>query len=309
MLAAYIGEPEATNTLQEVESVLNQHLYTIKEEAERLQFECATDETFQERVASLCLSIETLRLMIRDAALGIDRFIHNTYRKWRTYHELHQDILRLCAAKSLETMSRTPKLQKSSNFNVIKINTHHIDIAYKNAALIEVEATTTTTKTKTPPSLEIFATPESRKIVALRMRELKERFIESQEKIRVYQVHYARLGNLERLENECTLLVYKMDEVAVTFVEQRVSTIRHNMNQVIVSFREMCLILARECENTQEYVFNTVNRFIECSQSYQKLLAHIRLYRIEMEEEEEEEGMMVENVTHCASMYFISETM
>lgn len=315
MLAAYIREPEATNTLQEVEGVLNQHLYIIKEEAETLQFLGVIDEAFQERVASLCLSIETLRLLIHDAAAGIDRFIHNTYRKWRTYHDLHQDILCLYTAKTLETMTRTPKLQKSSNFNVVRINTHHIDIHYRNEALIEVTptpTTTTTTKTtKSPPALEIFATPQNREVVTLRMRELKERFIESQAKIRVYQAHYARLGNLERLENECTLLAYKMDEMIVTFVEQRVLTIQSDMNQVVACFRQMCLILAKECENTQQYVFNTVNRFIECSQTYQKLVAHLHLYNIETEEEAE--MMMtttttIENVTHCSSMYFISET-
>jgi len=301
MLAAYLREPEATNTLQEVERTLNKHLYAIKEAAETLDVQCVTNEAFRERVASLCLSIESLRLLVGDAAAGIDRFINNTYRKWRTYHELHQDILRLYTAKTLETMSRTPKLQKSSNFNVIKIDTHHIDIDYKNEALVEVTATTMTTTA--PPPLGIFATPQGREVVTMRMRELRERFIESQEKVRVYQAHYARLGNLERLENECTLLSYKMDEVGVML------TVHNDMNQVVACFRRMCLILAKECENTQQYVFNTVNRFIECTTTYRKLVAHLRLYHIQVDDEEETMMMVVEKETYCASMYFISETM
>lgn len=303
MLVAYIRD--ASDTLQDIEGVMNQHLYRIKEEAETLQFRGMTDESFQERVASLCLGVETLRLLICDAANGIERFIQNTYRKWRTYHELHQDILRLYTAKTLETLTRTPKLQKSSNFNVVKINTHHIDIHYKNDALIE-EASTSTTTTTTPPALEIFVNPQSREVVVLRMRELRERFIESHEKIRVYQAHYARLGNTERLENECTLLMYKMDEVGQSFAQQSVLTVHNDMQQVTLCFRQMCRILVKECENTQEYVFNTVNRFIECSQAYQRLVTHLRLYRIETDEEEE--GVK-ENVIHCASMYFICETM
>ena len=312
MLAAYLREPEATDTLQEVERTLNKHLYAIKVAAETLDLQCVTNEAFQERVASLCLSIKSLRLLVGDAAAGIDRFINNTYRKWRTYHELHQDMLRLYTAKTLETMSRTPKLQKSSNFNVIKIDTHHIDIDYKNDALVEVTAvttTTTTTMTAALPSLGIFAIPQGREVVTMRMRELRERFIESQEKVCVYQAHYARLGNLERLENECTLLSYKMDEVGVIFTEQRVLTIHSDMNQVVACFRRMCLILAKECENTQQYVFNTVNRFIECTTTYRKLVAHLRLYHIQVDDDEEEEMMVAEKETYCASMYFISETM
>ena len=307
MLAAYLREPEATNTLQEVERTLNKHLYAIKVAAETLDVQCVTNEAFQERVASLCLSIESLRLLVGDAAAGIDRFINNTYRKWRTYHELHQDMLRLYTAKTLETMSRTPKLQKSSNFNVIKIDTHHIDIDYKNDALVEATATTMATTTALP-SLGIFATPQGREVVTMRMRELRERFIESQEKVRVYQAHYARLGNLERLENECTLLSYRMDEVGVIFTEQRVLTIHSDMDQVVACFRRMCLILARECENTQQYVFNTVNRFIECTTTYRILVAHLRLYHIQVDDEEEM-TMVIEKKTYCASMYFISETM
>ena len=309
MLAAYLREPEATDTLQEVERTLNKHLYAIKEAAETLDVQCVTNEAFQERIASLCLSIESLRFLVGDAAAGIDRFINNTYRKWRTYHELHQDILRLYTAKTLETMSRTPKLQKSSNFNVVKIDTHHIDIDYKNEALVEVTATTTMTTTA-PPPLGIFATPQGREVVTMRMRELRERFIESQEKVRVYQAHYARLGNLERLENECTLLSYKMDEVGVIFTEQRMLTVHSDMNQVVACFRRMCLILARECENTQQYVFNTVNRFIECTTTYRKLVAHLRLYHIQVDDDEGEMTMVItEKETYCASMYFISETM
>ena len=314
----------------EVESVASlsvkmaEHMRIIKQLAESLEYRCLTDEAFRHSVAYLCVSVQSLDDHIKEAEAGIERFIQNTYRKWRTYFELQQDLLRLYTAKTLETVTRIPKMERHSNFNVIKINSHHIDIQYNNNALVVTDGggVTTTTTTSPPPSLEIFTNPQSREVVTRRMREVTRRFTETQDKIRVYQAHYARLGNLSALKEERVTLACKMDEMT-NFIEQSVlvcdeskrigtqwqDVMREEMDAVMWCFDTMCGILAKERENCEQYVFNTVNRFIECSTTYYKLVTYLKFHNIEIASMDEGSVSLCASVgTAVASMYFVSDT-
>ncbi|MEO5947927.1 MAG: hypothetical protein ABIP79_14005 [Chitinophagaceae bacterium] len=293
---------------------------TIKEEAVGLEHSCLTDEAFQHRIGYLCVAVQSLGEQIGEAETGIERFVQNSYKKWKTYFDLQQDFLRLYTAKTIDSMGRTPKMDRASNFNVIKISAHHINITYKNDALVKpsplalpIVTTAPEGATPQPPSLEVFATPQAREVVTAKATELVRRFGEVQEKIRVYQAHYVRLGNLPELQRQCVSLRCKMDEVA-TFIEQTVKTeedqgvMRWAMERVAQCFDEMCKILSKERENCSQYMLNTVNRFIECSTTYNKVLAHLRLYNLELDclrKEEEEE--VSASTLRCASMYFPSD--
>lgn len=324
LLEEYLTDVEGEASIAACSLKLRGHMHIIKEEAESLEYRCLTDEAFQHCIASMCVSVHSLEEHMKEAEAGVERFVQNTYRKWRTYFELQQDLLRLYTAKSIETVTRIPKMERHSNFNVIKINGHHIDMQYTNNALVIPTITTTAanneTDSATPPSLEIFTNPQSREVVTTKMSELTRRFTEMQDKVRVYQAHYARLGNLVTLREECVALACKMDEI-VAFIEQTVlmrdeseaalckGVMRQQIDAVMCCFDAMCDLLAKERDNCEQYVFNTVNRFIECSRTYQKLVTHLKAHNIELAAT----AVVVEGVATqpesegCASMYLLSD--
>jgi len=110
-----------------------------------------------------------------------------------------------------------------------------------------------------------------------------------------------------------------MDEM-ITFIEQTVlmrdecesakckGVMRQQIDAVMHCFDEMCGLLAKERDNCEQYVFNTVNRFIECSTTYHKLVAHLKSHNIEVAPTllpsavEEEVGD-----ERCVSMYLMSD--
>ena len=122
---------------------------------------------------------------------------------------------------------------------------------------------------------------------------MTRRFTETQDKIRVYQAHYARLGNLSALKEERVTLACKMDEMS-NFIGQTVlvceeskrigsqwqDAMREEMDAVMWCFDTMRDVLAKERDNCEQYVFNTVNRFIECSTTYHKLVTYLKLHDI-----------------------------
>ena len=310
LLEAYLASEDTENTIHVLEKKMTHHMRLVKEEAETLSYLCLTDEAFQYRVASLCLAVETLRTRVLEAEAGIERFIQNTYSKWRTYAELQQRLLRLLTAKTIEGATGVKKMDRSSNFNVVKITGHSIDIEYKNSALVLPSTTSTvnSSSNSTPPALEIFQSTASLEQVIVKATELVECFGVAQTKIRVYQAHYDRLGNLVALRTMHEELSLTMEEV-VSYVEETTGfrdkgVIREYVGVVNQCFIQMRELIRLESENCREYIFNTVNRFIECSTTYQRLLAHLRLYNVVLPCLQQQQQQQHQDVAECfSSMY------
>ena len=324
LLESYLTNGEGDTTLHSLNTSLTEHMRVIKQEAESLSHRYLMDEAFQYQIASLCLCVETLREQIIDAEHGIERFAQNTHKKWRSYTELQQEMLRLLTAKTIETMTRMHRVDRSSSFNVIRVHAHHIDIAYVNKALVlpsPVEKKKELVvveggETVLPPVHEIFQSVSSRKLVAERATDLVMRFAEIQVKIRVYQAHYDRLGKLALLRMEHEALKQKMETV-VCYVEQSTLMLQEDDDECMVRehikgvnecFDAMREILRKECENCRGYMLNTVTRFIECSSTYQKLLSYLSLHDIELECLAVDAQPVLVSVDGCSStMYQVSD--
>lgn len=309
LLGGYLTNEDSLCSVETLRLSLADHMACIKHEAESLDSLCLTDEAFQHQIASFCLDVEILLEQVSEAELGIERFVQNTYKKWRTYYALHQDLTRLYTAKTVDNLARTPKLERTSNLNVIKVSGHFIDMHYKNKALVIPDTTTTTSETKndatSPPILEIFQPGASRDMAVQRGNELVGRFAEAQDKIRVYQTHYGRLGNLLLLAERTDALRCHMDEVRV-YIEENIpieNQLHHEMTLVMYCFDEIRRLLSKECENCAFYMLNTVAHFTECATTYHKLLGHLRRHGVILDTLEVALEQNEATRRYCASMY------
>jgi len=297
MLAQYLEDEEARRTIPSITKQLEERMTRIKREAESLEYRELTDQAFQFQVASLCVAVNQFRLHIHEAERGVERFIENSFAKWRAYFELQQDLLRLLSlfsaqnTKGVECLNRVPKLEQASNFNVIKINTQTIDIQCTNKALVLPPNHTTpiTHDQQQQPQLE-FLQPGNvaRESVLLRVRTTVESFQATQRKIRVYQSHYAKLGNKVVIKEGRIALHEQLDEVAYCIRDALSplgleSCIINEIEAIKTCFDEMLAILDQECANCAEYAFNTISRFIECSTTYNRLLNVLRHHQISLD--------------------------
>lgn len=322
LIEQYLANEDGQLTMDALFSRVARCMRVIKEEAEVFESECMTDEAFGYQIALLCVCVEQFKERVLEAEEGIEKFEQNTYHKWMTYTELAQELMRLLTARTPEALTKLYKLDRTSNFNVIKVNAQFIDIEYANKSLVPPSTTAVvkpplshdTTSVVTPPKLEIFLSPSATEAVIAKTRALEERFSIIQRRIRVYQDHYALLGNLEFLESEHATLSQRMNEIAqhvedsvIGMQKRTLATIKENITEVDECFGEMREILRRERVNFQQHVYNTIGRFIECSTIYQKLIAHLRLHKVGEWAEETHEEDKKKIKEYCASMYQIRE--
>jgi len=294
MLLEYLNDVESQRTIASLALEIDERLTRIKKEAESLEYQELTDQLFHFQVASLCVAVAQFKLHIDEAEKGVERFIENSFGKWRTYFTLQQDLLRLISifspqnmTKGIECLNRVPKLEQCSNFNVIKINAHSIDIQCVNKALvIPTGSATRPTPIQEPHALEVLEPGSARDTLLLKVNATIEMFQTNQRKIRVYQRHYVMLGNKEQLKEARRSLEETLDEVLYC-IENMLSELHlecciiKEVTGIKACFDEMLAILEKECQNCKEYAFNTINRFIECTTSYNKLQSYLRLHKIE----------------------------
>jgi hypothetical protein len=133
----------------------------------------------------------------------------------------------------------------------------------------------------------------------------------------VYESHEATLGNKKVIARERELLQERLDDVSEYIKDTMLKQEEHDSRSLLLEqigsirlyFDEMLEILAIECGNCREYVFNTINRFIECRTSYSKLLNELRLNQILKEcLEATVDSMLIDTsipvgVPACSSMY------
>ena len=317
MLLAYLSDPDANHTIASLVTRLDDRMTIIKEEAESLEYSELTDETFQTQIASLCVYVTQLKQHIEEAEKDVERFIENAFKKFRSYYDLYQDIQSLISLFTMTTkigiaewLKRVPKMEQASNFNVIKICTHSIDIPYKNKALVIPDsntkrASTTTTPVVEPPVMEFLREGnEGRESIMAKITSVVERFKIAQNEMRVYQVRLAKLGNKELLDRERFLLGERLSDVVARL--QGVyftTTIRNKINGLTTCFDEMVEILNKECANCPEYMFNVVSRSMETSTAYNKLLTILHQHNVDLPCLENE-SMLVQVESECCSSMF-----
>lgn len=342
MLEAYLSDPEAGRTISSLIVKVAASMRSIKEESETLEYECLTDEAFQQQIAALCVYVSRFEHYIAKAEKGVERFIDNAFMKWQACFELQQDVLRLLSLfnnaskvntatttnsssttttttasllKSISALTQYPKIEQTSNFNVIKINAHAIEIQYKNKALVIPDASRPNKTGDNSPDplhttvLEFLQPGVARETVMVKITETVKRFDAYQDNMRVCQSHYAALGNRLTLCSERALLYERLDETSeyindtVQLVSAK-SILVAEIASLKIYFDEMLEILEQECGNCREYMFNIVNRFTECRTSYTKLLVQLRLHQVTLECLEESQPTSLDtNATCCSSMY------
>lgn len=351
MIRDYLNNTEATHTISSLIVQLDARMTRIKQKAETLAY----DEV-QHPIASLCVYVVQFKQQILDAEKGIDRFIDNSADKRRSYLQLDQDLLRLIsilsptitvtnatAAKCLETLNRVPKMERSSNFNVIKISAHYIDIQYVNKALVipsvdRILSTAATTTTRVvvktdeeeeeeggETSLQLPQIPEilqlgtlGRETILIKVTNTMDAFQFAQKKIRIYLRHYAKLGNKALLGEARSLLHERLDEVVycvqemVTGVTTDCCITEEDVNDIKGCFDEMLSILELQCANCSDHVFNTITRFTTCSTDYARLLVHLRHHKIDAStlhvEREEQQRKLAQQQNTRVSMHSYSAT-
>lgn len=331
-MKAYLSDAEASRTIPLLISRVEERMTCIKREAEWLEYRGFTDQAFQHQIASLCVYVSHFKQQILDAEKGVDYFIDNSANKRRAYFLLHQDLLRLILIfglsnatvpvnsnassgssstnnnnRGVECLTRVPKLEQASNFNVIKINAHFIDIQYSNKALIIPPADRVkpsppssatmplTTPIPEPQILEILQPSVARDTVLTKLAATITAFQSVQKKMAVYMNHYARLGNKEVLKEGRLLLHERLDEVVYCIQEMMMGhsqreceafecCIAREVEVIKECFDDMLAILDIECDNCSQYVFNTITRFMTCSTDYAKLLTLLRHHKINPDE-------------------------
>lgn len=302
MLLAYLNDAEADRTIASMIIRLDERMNIIKQEAESLEYRELTDETFQNQIAYLCVYVMQLKERIEYGEKDVERFIENAFKKFRTYFDLYQDIQSLISLFTTNTnnkvgisdwLKRVPKMEQTSNFNVIKINTHSIDIQYKNKALvvpdttlIKIPSTTTATAQESNVLEFLKEGSETRETIVNKINTVVETFQTAQNELRVYQSRYTNLGNKTLLKSERLLL----DERLVKVVDYLQEVCLSLKSPIIVEiegltglFDEMITILDKECDHCREYIFNVVSRFMETSIVYTKLLTLLRHNNVDLE--------------------------
>lgn len=298
MLAAHLSKSEVS--LVELASQVDQQLQFIKEQTESLEYRGGIDEHFQYKIGSLCVYIAQFKHCVDEHEAAIDRFIENSLDKFKHYAEFYLDIQRLLAlfvyqTKGMEPLNRPPKIEQASNFNVIKINTHTIDIQCKNEALVSPTQAKEKERQQLQTVLQLLESKGDRETILTKATDIVERFESMQDKMRIYQSHYIELGNHGKLESERLILDKRLEEIECSHFNKEIQRIKD-------LFDQMLAILRLECDHCQDYVNNTMSRFIECFTLYEKLLEQLALYQLQPDSLKKDEIPM-EQKRKCASMY------
>jgi hypothetical protein len=311
-MEAYLKQQQEKPSVAALRKQLAALLHEIKRDAQSMDSQCTVDQLFECEVASLCVSVEEFSEAVQEAHNQIARFIEYSLKEQRTLLTLCKELLKVQHLLTLplkkteqgELTTRTPKLDPLSSFNVIKLNTHCIEMELLNRALV-VPPPITTTVSAMAMAAEIVVPPGStveqevhqyvQFIVQVRQMatSVRELFRKEQQKMKVYISHREELGRFELLTRlKCVVMSQQKEH-----------------NSLLLSMDNMLALLREEKENTQDYVLNTLNRFIECRNNYQTMRALLTQRKIELEQDEEEyhdtphQSTSLLEVSLCGSMY------
>jgi hypothetical protein len=226
-------------------------------------------------------------------------------------------------------LPRTNKLVTTSLFNVIQINTPLISMRYENKAIVIgvnprplIPKSLTKEEDDDDDDDEEEAEEEKQPfrydpLFRYQLEELARNVIivfeAEKHKKRIYLAHYDRLGNMRRLalhiqvvQEKLLLLTEEVNRLRLVHDQEDVDELRYSialMSQCLVKLPE---VMRETKKNCKDFVFNTIDRFTECSATYERMIREICTRGLEFEEmrslEECQETRRPEN-TLFASMY------
>lgn len=293
---------------------------------------------FEYSMASVCFEASHCLTHLKSTIAQMTLFVENSIKKWNNYAFVYKEMLRVITmvsqpirviqnAQSTNTyLPRANKLATNSLFNVIHTNTPLISIYYENKAIVRgvnprppipVEPTEqeeannkkTTIETQQQP---FRYDPTFRCQLEELTRSVIIAFESEKHKKRIYLAHYDRLGNFRRLAQHIEAVQEKLgllaneinrlggrdddgDDESLLYIA--------SMSQCLTRMPEMVRETKKNCK---DFVFNTVDRFAECSATYERMIREICSHGLEFEEmrklEECQETRKPEK-TLFASMY------
>lgn len=301
LLEAYVNEIDECESIESMCQRFQTTVDAIKQCAHSV-----IDTRFEYAMAQMCFEATRCLAHIETSLRQMSLFIDNSIKKWRDYALIYKEMLKVIAMvtqpvrliQAAQTnhvtsyLPRTTKLPTSSLFNVIQISPPHITLRCENHAIVkginprpEAPSTTTTAATTTPfhydASFRRQLEDLTKSVISV--------FEAEKHKRRIYLAHYERLGNLTRLARH----INAMQESLALLVHES-----NDMDSLITQVNDILALIPvamRESkENCKDYVFNTVNRFTECSTTYTRMLREIEARHLEFDEMQQLEECRVD---------------
>lgn len=340
LLEKYVNDED--DSVESVSHAFSEALDNLKNHAETI---VNANASFEYSMASVCLEATHCLIHLKTTMQQSTLFVENSIKKWNNYTLVYKEMLKVITmvtqplrvtqntqssktSHSASYLPRTNKLATTSLFNVIQINTPLISMRYENKAIVIgvnprplIPKTLTKEEGDDDEEGEKGATEKQPfRYDALFRYQLEELarnviivFEAEKHKKRIYLAHYDRLGNMRRLalhirvvQEKLLLLTQEVNHLRLLHHQEDVDELHYSiaiMSQCLVKLPE---VMRETKKNCKDFVFNTIDRFTECSATYERMIREICTRGLEFEEmrslEECQETRRPEN-TLFASMY------
>lgn len=328
LLEAYVKDDSDEESIESVSLAFGDALDNLKRCGES---RVNASARFEYSMASVCFEASHCLTHLKSTLAQMTLFVENSIKKWNNYTLVYKEMLRVItmvsqpirviqnAQSTNAYLPRANKLATNSLFNVIHTNTPLISIYYENKAiargvnprpLIPVESTEqeeANNKKKTTETQPFRYDLAFRCQLEELARSVVIAFESEKHKKRIYLAHYDRLGNFRQLAQHIEAVQEKLGLLAneINRLGRDDESLLYiaSMSQCLTRVPEIVRVTKKNCK---DYVFNTVDRFAECSTTYERMIREICSHGLEFEEmrklEECQETRKPEK-TLFASMY------